>query len=161
MRTEVLKLSFWKMIIKMKTSRRKVYEDFQNISELKLKSLNVAFSSCALKPSGSRALHANSINVVFFNGLNCLVLRTTSHLDAFSAYSMVRSCAACFITTAIPVAPKQRSSRTRCLFHSDNNTPSRYYTNCLTYMIQSLWFCFVWTIPSSHSHHLLNERSTF
>src|SRR3989344_3049647 len=95
---------------------------------------NLAISSCMLKPSGSWVLHINSINVVFFNGLYCLVLRATSYLDAFSTYPPVRSCAACFITTARPEAPEYRSSRTRYSFHSDNSAPSRYHTNCLAYL---------------------------
>ncbi len=128
--------------------------------------LKLAISSCMLKPSGSRVLHTNSINVVFFNGLYCLVLRTTSYLDAFSTYSLMRSCAACFITTAKPEASEYRSSRTRYSFHSDKCAPCRYHTNCLTYILKTyvseidisgpqtlicLRFCFVWTIPSPNS----------
>jgi len=33
-----------------------------------------------------RILHKSSINAVFFCGLNCLVLRLASSLDAFSSY---------------------------------------------------------------------------
>jgi len=54
----------------------------------------VAFSSCMLKSSCSWILHTSSINVVFFDGLNCLVLRATSCLDAFSTYSLMRGCPA-------------------------------------------------------------------
>ena len=112
----------------MKASRK---EKSQNG---KIFDFNLAISSCMLKPSGSWVLHINSINVVFFNGLYCLVLRTTSYLDAFSTYSTMRSCAACFITAATPEASEYRSSRTRYSFHSDKCAPSRYHTNCLTYL---------------------------
>ena len=107
---------------------------------MKILDLNLAISSCMLKPSGSWALHINSINVVFFNGLYCLVLRTTSYLDAFSTYSLMRSCAACFITTAKPEASEYRSSRTRYSFHSDKCAPCRYHTNCLTYLLKTYVF---------------------
>ena len=97
--------------------------------------LYVAISSRVLKPSCSWALHTGSINVIFFDGLNCLVLRATSYLDAFSTYSPMRSCSACHMTTDTPEASEYRSSRTRYSFHSDNNAPSRYHTNCLAYLL--------------------------
>lgn len=128
--------------------------------------ISEAISSCVLNSSGSWSLHTNSINVIFFDGLNCLVLRVASSLDAFRAYPSVRSCPACFITTGTPEAPEYRSSRTRYSFHSDNNAPSRYHTNCLAYLrnlrfleVQlpfkeiklrpCLFICMEWTIPSS------------
>ena len=112
--------------------------------------LNMAISGCVLKPSGSWILHTNSINVVFFNGLFCLVLRTTSYLDAFSTYSTMRGYAACFVTTATLEASEYRSSRTRYSFHSDKCAPSRYHTNCLTYLNSKLMylFCVDYTIIS-------------
>lgn len=47
-----------------------------------------AFSNSMLKYSHlrTRILHKNSINVIFYDGLCCLVLRTASSLDAFSSY---------------------------------------------------------------------------
>lgn len=48
---------------------------------------NEAFSNSILKFSDvPRILHKSSINAVFFCGLNCLVLRLASSLDAFSSY---------------------------------------------------------------------------
>ena len=93
-----------------------------------------------LKSSGSWILHTNSINVIFFDGLCCLVLRRTSYLDAFSTYPSVRGYSACFITTDTLEAPEYRSSRTRYSFHSDNYAPCRYYTNCLAYFINAYDF---------------------
>ena len=93
-----------------------------------------------LNSSGSWSVHISSINVIFYNGLSCLVLRVASSLDAFRTYPSVRSCPACFITTGTPEAPEHRSSRTRCSFHSDNNAPSRYHTNCLTYFLNTYAF---------------------
>ena len=58
----------------------------ENSLSLIRKNFNEAFSSCMLKSSGSWILHINSINIVFYNGLCCLVLRMASCLDAFSAY---------------------------------------------------------------------------
>ena len=104
--------------------------------------INVAISSCTLKSSCSWILHVNSINVIFFDGLNCFVLRMASYLDAFSTYPLMRSCTACHLTTVRPEASEYRSSRTRYSFHSNNNTPSRYHTNCLAYISQHL-FLFV------------------
>ena len=101
-----------------------------------------------LNSSCSWSVHTNSINVVFFDGLYCLVLRRASYLDAFSTYPIMRSCSACFITTDTPEASEYRSSRTRYSFHSDNYAPCRYHTNCLAYIRQCLCFCIVWTIPS-------------
>jgi len=94
-----------------------------------------------LNSSGSWSVHISSINVIFYDGLSCLVLRMASSLDAFRTYPSVRSCPACFVTTGTPEAPEHRSSRTRCSFHSDNNAPSRYHTNCLTYIIPCLFIC--------------------
>ena len=107
------------------------------ISELQFEKFE-AISSCMLRPSFSQALHINSINVIFFDGLHCLVLRMASYLDAFSTYPIMRSCTACFITTVTPEASEYRSSRTRYSFHSNNNAPSRYHTNCLAYIIPCL-----------------------
>ncbi len=100
----------------------------------------MSISSRMLKPSCSWALHTDSINVIFFDGLNCLVLRMASHLDAFSAYPSMRSCSACHMTTDTPEASEYRSSRTRYSFHSDNNAPSRYHTNCLAYLLNDYYF---------------------
>ena len=97
-----------------------------------------AISSCVLRSSCSWTLHTSSINVVFFDGLYCLVLRRASYLDAFSTYPIMRSCSACFITTDTPEASEYRSSRTRYSFHSDNYAPCRYHTNCLAYITPSL-----------------------
>ncbi len=110
-----------------------------------------AISGCMLRSSCSWTLHISSINVIFFDGLYCLVLRRASYLDAFSTYPIMRSCSACFITTDTPEASEYRSSRTRYSFHSDNYAPCRYHTNCLAYIYQCLCFCIVWTIPSSYN----------
>ena len=99
-----------------------------------------AISSCMLNSSGSWSVHISSINVIFFDGLYCLVLRVASSLDAFRTYPSMRSCPACFITTGTPEAPEHRSSRTRCSFHSDNSAPSRYHTNCLAYILKTYVF---------------------
>ena len=93
-----------------------------------------AISSGMLNSSLSRSVHTHSINVIFFDGLCCLVLRRASYLDAFSTYPLMRSCRACFITTRTPEASEYRSSRTRYSFHSDNDAPRRYHTNCLAYL---------------------------
>jgi hypothetical protein len=50
----------------------------------------------------------------------------------------MRSCSACHMTTDKPEASRSRSSRTRDLFHSDNNTPCRYHTNCLATFLTQL-----------------------
>ena len=47
---------------------------------------NKAISSCTLNSSCSWSVHVNSINVIFFDGLRCLVLWMASYLDAFSTY---------------------------------------------------------------------------
>ncbi len=110
-----------------------------------------------LKSSLPWILHIGSINVIFFDGLNCLVLRVASSLDAFRTYPSVRSCPACFITTGKPEAPEYRSSRTRYSFHSDNNAPSRYHTNCLAYLIKT--YLFVLCGLYLHPFHLLSLSS--
>ena len=69
----------------------------------------------------ARALHVISINLIFYEGLYCLFLRTASSLDAFSSYRLARSCTACPIRTTVkPVAPNAGSSRTTAFFHSGN-----------------------------------------
>ena|SRR3989344_7276652 len=121
--------------------------------------ISEAISSCVLNSSGSWSLHTNSINVIFFDGLNCLVLRVASSLDAFRTYPSVRSCPACFITTGTPEAPEYRSSRTRYSFHSDNNAPSRYHTNCLAYIIKTYLFvlCGLYHHPSFEGDQRVNH----
>ena len=95
-----------------------------------------AISSCWLNTL--LCVHHNSINVIFYDGLNCLFLRAASCLDAFSSYPPRRDCATSHLRIARSEASNVRSSRTRALFHSDNNTPSRYHTNCLATLLTQL-----------------------
>ena len=103
-----------------------------------------------LKSSGSLILHTNSINVIFYNGLSCLVLRMASSLDAFSSYPYRAWLRSLPMRTARLEAPDSSSSRTIESFHSDNNTPSRYHTNCLAYFINDYVFslCGLYHHPS-------------
>ena len=86
----------------------------------------------------ARSLHPISIDAIFFGGLRCLVLRIASCLDAFSTYRYNAWLLGLLITTDTLEASDFRSSRTRKSFHSDNNTPSRYHTNCLTTFLTQL-----------------------
>ena len=102
------------------------------------KNFNEAFSSCTLKSSGSWILHVNSINVVFCNGLCCFVLRMASCLDAFSAYPYDAWLHSLLLTTVTLEASNPGSSRTTGSFHSNNDTPNRYHTICLTTILTQL-----------------------